>query len=87
MLGTTITRGPACGEDDLTEREAQPSGYVLKRDVTENDLPIFFEHQWDPGATRMAAFPARDRGAFMAHWKRTLDDDTIAKGPCSLTGR
>jgi len=28
--------------------------------------PIFFEHQLDAEATRMAAFPSRDRDAFMA---------------------
>ncbi len=34
---------------------------VRLRDVTDDDLPLFFEHQLDPDATRMAAFPARDR--------------------------
>lgn len=38
------------------------------RDVTEADLPILFEHQADPEANRMAAFSARDRDAFTAHW-------------------
>jgi len=45
---------------------------VHLRDVTEEDLPIFFEQQRDPDANRMAAFPARDRAAFMAHWKKIL---------------
>jgi hypothetical protein len=35
------------------------------RDVTEDDLPIFFEHQQDPDANRMAAFPAREREALI----------------------
>ena len=52
---------------------------VLLRDVTEDDLPIFFEHQLDPDANRMAAFPARDRNAFMAHWTKILGDETITK--------
>ncbi len=39
------------------------------RDVTEADLPIFFEHQREPDANRMAAFPPRERDAFMAHWR------------------
>lgn len=47
------------------------------RDVIESDLPIFFEHQQDPEATSMAAFPARDREAFDAHWKKILADDTL----------
>jgi len=41
---------------------------VFLRDVVEGDLPDFFDHQRDPEATRMAAFPARDRDAFMVHW-------------------
>ena len=52
---------------------------VLLRDVTEDDLPIFFEHQLDPDANQMAAFPARDRNAFMGHWFRILCDETIVK--------
>ena len=47
------------------------------RDVVEDDLPVFFEHQRDPVATRMAAFPARDRETFMAHWAKILGDDTV----------
>ena len=50
---------------------------VLLRDVMEGDLPALFEHQRDPVANRMAAFPARDREAFMAHWAKILDDDTV----------
>lgn len=38
------------------------------RDVEQDDLPIFFEHQADPEACRMAAFSARTWDAFMAHW-------------------
>ncbi len=38
-------------------------------------MPILFEHQLDPEASRMAAFPPRDRDAFMAHWHRILRDE------------
>jgi RimJ/RimL family protein N-acetyltransferase len=48
---------------------------VLLREVTEDDLPVFFEHQRDPEANRMAAFAARERDAFMAHWARILIDE------------
>lgn len=41
---------------------------VRLRNVEPDDLPIFYEQQRDPDATRMAAFPARDRAAFDAHW-------------------
>lgn len=53
---------------------------VTLRDVTESDLPIFFEQQQDPSANYMAAFTANDpadQDAFMAHWNKTLRDDSI----------
>ncbi len=51
---------------------------VTLRDVTEDDLPIFFEQQLDEDANRMAAFTRSDPGnreAFMEHWERVLADD------------
>lgn len=53
---------------------------VILREVTQEDLPIFFEHQLDAEATRMAAFPSRDRDAFMAHWARIMNKETNATG-------
>jgi RimJ/RimL family protein N-acetyltransferase len=52
---------------------------VLLRDVVETDLDVFYEHQRDPEATRMALFPARDREAFNAHWHRVLANDAVTK--------
>lgn len=51
--------------------------WVRLRNVADDDLPIFFEHQLDPAATAMAAFPPRDHEAFMAHWARILGDDSV----------
>ena len=59
------------------------------RDVTQEDLPIFFEYQQDPGARHMVAFTSRDpndREAFMAHWARILADDGITKRTILLDG-
>src|SRR5438093_10371333 len=53
---------------------------VALREVTKEDLPIFFEHQLDAEATRMAAFPSRDRNAFMAHWARIMSKETNETG-------
>src|SRR2546429_3269146 len=53
---------------------------VALRQVTKEDLPIFFEHQLDAEATRMAAFPSRDRDAFMAHWARIMSKETNETG-------
>ncbi len=45
--------------------------------MTESDLPILFEYQRDPEANEMAAFPARDHDAFIAHWAKILGDETV----------
>jgi RimJ/RimL family protein N-acetyltransferase len=60
---------------------------VILRDVLEDDLPVFYEHQLDPEANRMAAFPARAREAFMAHWARILKDETIYKQTILFDGQ
>lgn len=52
---------------------------VSIRDVAPSDLEIFYRHQRDPAATRMAAFPMRPRGKFMAHWRKILVDSTVLK--------
>jgi RimJ/RimL family protein N-acetyltransferase len=55
-----------------------PSGDVRIREVEAGDLEVFFEQQLDPEAVRRAAFPARGRAAFMAHWShRLLGDPTV----------
>jgi RimJ/RimL family protein N-acetyltransferase len=61
---------------------------VRLRDVLEADLPIFFEQQRDPDATRMAAFPARDWKAFQAHWTaKILGDAAVAKKTILFDGQ
>jgi len=59
----------------------------LLREVRESDLADFFEHQREPEATEMALFPARDREAFDAHWKRILRDDSLVKRTIVDEGR
>jgi RimJ/RimL family protein N-acetyltransferase len=41
---------------------------VRLREVVDADLEVFFEHQRDPEATRMAALAAKARGPFLAYW-------------------
>jgi len=55
------------------------TGQVTLRNVVEDDLPYFFEHQRDPSAVEMAAFPARDEKAFTTHWTKILGDPTVIK--------
>ena len=61
----------------MTRAVSGGPGGVSLRDVSDDDLPIFYEHQLDPDATRMAAFPARDWDAHMAHWHKILGDETV----------
>jgi RimJ/RimL family protein N-acetyltransferase len=53
---------------------------VVLRDVTDGDLPIFFDQQLDPAANHMAAFTSEDptdRDAFAKHWTKIQGDDAI----------
>lgn len=59
---------------------------VSLRDVRESDLETFFTQQLDPEATRMAAFPARDRDAFFAHWKKVLGGTSVIVQAVILEG-
>ena len=59
---------------------AEMNHKVHLRNIEPNDLPIFYEQQLDPDATRMAAFPSRDRASFDAHWEKNIlgNPDAIA---------
>ena len=50
---------------------------VRLRAVEDHDLEVFFDHQADPQAVAMAAFPARDKEQFEAHWAKIRIDDTL----------
>ncbi|MBB5953472.1 RimJ/RimL family protein N-acetyltransferase [Saccharothrix tamanrassetensis] len=63
---------------------------VRLREVTEADVPVFFEHQLDPEANRMAAFGAADptdRAAFLVRWARILADDAVVARTIEFDGR
>jgi hypothetical protein len=48
---------------------------VHLRGVEDQDLDVFFDHQADPEASEMAAFSARGKGQFAAHWAKIRADD------------
>jgi len=50
---------------------------VTLREVRDEDLEILFPFQLDPEATEMAAFPARDRDAFIEHWEKIRANASI----------
>jgi RimJ/RimL family protein N-acetyltransferase len=58
-------------------RPAMAAGAVSLRDVEDGDLETFFEQASDPEAVKMAAFPARERDAFLAHWQRTRLEPSV----------
>ena len=50
---------------------------VELREVTPADVEVFYEHQLDPEARRVAVFPLREHDAFTAHWRdRILASDS-----------
>jgi RimJ/RimL family protein N-acetyltransferase len=51
---------------------------LILRHVREEDLLVFFEHQRDPEAVRMAAFPSRAWDVFEAHWRSRVFGDATA---------
>jgi len=61
-----------CGEKRLTSQ-------VQLRSAAAGDVAIFFEHQQEPDAICMAAFPARDRGTFTSKWEKILTDPSVVK--------
>ena len=52
---------------------------IRLRDVIEDDLPIFFDHQIDSDAVAMAAHLPRDQDAFQAHWTEILAKESVIK--------
>jgi RimJ/RimL family protein N-acetyltransferase len=48
---------------------------VRIRPVAPDDLPVFFEHQADAEAARMATVEQRDWASFADHWAKILRDE------------
>lgn len=66
--------------NDLAKPAPDLTGRVVLRDVTVDDLPVFFEQHRDPVANYMAAFTSQDpsdRDAFMVHWAKIIGDKTV----------
>ena len=58
----------------------------MLRDVREDDLEVFFEQQREPEGVAMAVFPAREREAFDAHWRRILATDSLVVRTIEVDG-
>jgi RimJ/RimL family protein N-acetyltransferase len=77
-MGTDGAGRGAARPGDATGLPLRDATDVRLRDVIEADLMVFYEHQRDPEAVAMAAFPARDWDAFEAHWRKILADEEVA---------
>lgn len=63
---------------------------IQLREMTNDDLAVFFEHQLDPDVQWMVAFTSKDpadRDAYMAHWAKIMADDSIIKRTIHLEGQ
>jgi len=73
--------GAALGYAYPQYAEDAVSAYAAKlgclRPVLVTDLPVLYEYEQDPEAAAMAAFPSRDRDAFMAYWAKVLANDAL----------
>jgi RimJ/RimL family protein N-acetyltransferase len=49
----------------------------LLREVEADDVAVFYEHQADSGASRLAAVASRDREAHAAHWAKIMSDPAV----------
>ncbi|HZE29554.1 MAG TPA: GNAT family N-acetyltransferase [Gaiellaceae bacterium] len=58
----------------------------MLRGVREDDLDALFEQQREPEANAMALFPAREREAFDAHWRRILADPSLTAKAIEVDG-
>jgi RimJ/RimL family protein N-acetyltransferase len=67
-------------------RIQQPAASVSLREVRPSDLGEFFEHQRDPEAVEMAAFPPRHLEEFMQHWAKIIADVTVTARTIVLEG-
>ena len=68
----SIPRLRATGSDTGDSRRA-----LRLRRLLESDLQVLFDHQPEPEANRLAAFPAREPAAFMEHWHGIMADRKV----------
>src|SRR5690606_18859114 len=68
LHGLRLVEGTSTPTTEPGRSRHAMSTVVRLRDVEPDDLPVFYAHQRDAEAARMAGFPSRDRAAFDAHW-------------------
>lgn len=59
---------------------------IRLREVVEPDIALFYEHQTDVAACKMAGFFVRERAAFEAHWSGILADEKTTQRTVLVDG-
>ena len=73
--------------DIKDDHDVAPVAPVVRlRSVEDSDIHVFFDHQADPHAVEMAAFPARDWDRFSAHWARLRADEALVVRTIEVDG-
>ncbi|WP_374296210.1 GNAT family N-acetyltransferase [Streptomyces olivochromogenes] len=65
----------------MTEMHDGAYEEVRLREVTDDDLEVFFVFEHDPEAVRRSRFTPRPRDAFLAHWRERIlgDPDCLVR--------
>ena len=66
---------------------SEPAPRIELRDVTEADLPVFYQHQRDERGYAMAGFKPRDWDAFIEHWTKIMADHSGVERSVLVDGR
>jgi len=59
---------------------------LILREVVDDDLPHFFEHQRDPVANRLAGSSPRDLETYTEHWSQVASNETVLRRTIEVEG-
>lgn len=61
---------------------------LLLREILEEDLPTFYEHQADPAVAALAGYQIRAHDAFFEHWRtKVIGDPTTRRASVLVDGK
>ena len=71
----------------MSDAKASPPAKIRLREISEEDLPVFFLHQSDPEACLVAGVKTKDREAFDAHWSKILKNPEVFNRTIETDGK
>ena len=74
-----LARSANCFGDQCILCELEGPSFVILREIVESDLLTIFEHESEPDACQMAAYPVRNLENFMRHWREKVLGDPNTK--------